>query len=103
MSEPSDRRTVAQEYPTRGATRPVRVKIIRKGDADIGQQGKVCPAATLATDSDDAVVPIEVLQIQLDNFAGSQAQTGKQKQNGIVPPPEWGLLILLSKNLLHRA
>jgi hypothetical protein len=103
VSEPPDRRAVAQKYPPRGATRTVRLKINRKGEADFGRQGELCPATALATDSDYAVLPIEVLQIQLDDCAGSQAQTGKEKQNGVVPPSDWAILIMVSKNLWHSA
>jgi len=45
----------------------------------------LCPTATFATDSNDAVLPIYVFQIQRNNFSGTQSQTGQQRQKCEVP------------------
>jgi hypothetical protein len=66
---------MAQKNAPAGTSRPIRPQIGSNGFADIIRQWKLCPPAAFATDPDEAVLPIEVLQIQRNNFSGTQSQT----------------------------
>jgi hypothetical protein len=52
---------------------------------DVGWQRHLCQASAFATDRDAAVVPIDIIQVQRNNLAGPQTQSGEQQENGVVP------------------
>src|ERR1035438_4437068 len=58
--------------------------------ADVGWQRHLGHASTFAMDGDPTVVPIDIIQFQRNNLAGSQTQAGEQQENGVVPLPPWG-------------
>jgi hypothetical protein len=49
------------------------------GFTNVGRQRQLLPAPTLASNGDLAVVPIDVIQAQRNDLAGSQTQSGEQQ------------------------
>jgi hypothetical protein len=50
-------------------------------------ESQLCAASTLSLDRDPAVLPIDVVQVQRDNLAGSQSQSCEEQKNGVVALP----------------
>ena len=53
--------------------------------ANVAWQWHLCSASAFATNRDAAIVPIDIIQVQCNNLAGPQTQSGQQQQNGVVP------------------
>ena len=54
------------------------------GFADISGKRKTIVIAALAPHHQHASPPIDVIELQGDDFAGSQAQAGQQKNDGVI-------------------
>jgi hypothetical protein len=72
-------RSAPKENPATGAAWPARAQVDHDGFTDIDWQRQVCPTSTLAPDGDSAAVPIDVVQIQRNDLAGSQSQASEQQ------------------------
>ena len=70
---------MSKENPATGTVRPAGVQIERDGLTDVGRQRQLCPTSALSPDCDPAVVPIDVLQVQRNDLAGSQTQPGQHQ------------------------
>ena len=76
---------VSKENPATGTVRPAGVQIERDMLTDVGQQRQlVTPTSALAPDCDPAVVPIDVLQVQRNDLAGSHRPWANINGNCIV-------------------
>jgi hypothetical protein len=75
-AEAADRGTAADEQASASASRPVAVKITGKGSCDIRWQWKLCPFS-LSTDRDQSAFPINVFEIESDDFTCSQTETSE--------------------------
>ena len=66
----------------------VRAKMIQvkqDGIASILGKGQPCFRAPFANDSQAAVGPVDVLEAQISNVAGTQSQTSQEKNKGPIP------------------
>ncbi len=63
-------------------------QVERKSFTYIGWQGQLSPAPTFRSDGNPCL-PVDVFQVQCDDFASTQAQSGQQKQNRIISVFRW--------------
>jgi hypothetical protein len=55
---------------------------------DIGWERQLSPAPTFGADGYPCILPVDVFQIQGDDLASTQAQSGQQKQNRVIAPSD---------------
>jgi hypothetical protein len=60
-------------------------QIPRQGLPHILWDGEPVLTDTLPPDPDPSLFPIDVLQLQVDHFSGTQAEPGQKEQDRIVP------------------
>jgi len=73
-----------------------------EGLSHVDRQGQESGLATLAANGYQALLPIDVLQVQSDHLAGPEPQPGKQQQNRVVPSADGRLSITTIQHPLHR-
>jgi hypothetical protein len=93
---------MANEHPTNRTAGAVSAQIGGNGFSHIDWQGHEDGLATLAANGYQAFLPIDVLQVQPDNFAGSKSKPGKQQQNRVVPSADGRLPTTTIEYPLHR-
>jgi hypothetical protein len=95
--------SMAKENSATGTAWAAEAQIACDGFADVGWQRHLGHASTFAMDGDPTVVPIDIIQFQRNNLAGSQTQTGEQQENGVVPLSPWGFPLAMIEKLLNCA
>ena len=81
----------ADEHIAAGTPRPVILQITRNGLAHVDRQWQPRPAlAFVRTNSDLRVSPVNVLQLQRDNFSRAKTKPGEKQQDGIIAPADGG-------------
>ena len=81
-----DRRPDLQEYLSTLALRSELFQIAQYCFTGFAQQGQFGNRARLGVPhAKDLFLPVDVLQTQRDDFTGSQAVSGQQRQKGVIP------------------
>jgi len=62
------------------------MKIARQGLTDIPGDGKAVLPATLPSDHELSVLPVQVIEFHMDYFSGTQAEACQKEQDRIVTP-----------------
>ena len=87
----------------RTANRPVLTQIIRDRASNIGRQRQPSRAtAFLRTHGELSILPVEVIELQSDDFDASQPEPGQQQKNRAISPPNGRLLVARGQNPLNR-
>src|ERR1035438_10209806 len=68
---------VSKENTAADTVRTARPQIDCDSFTNVGRYRQLCPSPTLAPNRAPTVVPIDVIQIQRDDLAGAQTQTGE--------------------------
>ena len=79
IPETAKRSSMSEKHMTAGTARTASAQVDCDSFPSIGWQWQLRPASTLAANGDPSVVPIDVIQTQSNDLAGSQAQAGKQQ------------------------
>ena len=79
IRETTKRSSMSEKHMTADTARTARAQVDCDGFTNVGRQRQLCPASTLAPNGDPAVVPIDVIQAQRNDLAGTQAQSGEQQ------------------------
>src|ERR1700693_859882 len=95
------RSSMSKENSATGRAWAAEAQIACDGFADVAWQRHLGHASTFAMDGDPTVVPIDIIQFQRNNLAGSQTQAGEQQENGIVPLSPWGFPLAMIEKLLN--
>jgi hypothetical protein len=95
--------SMSEENSATGRAWAAEAQIACDGFADVAWQRHLGRAPTFAMDGDPTVVPIDIIQFQSNNLAGSQAQAGEQQENGVVPLSAWGFPFAMIEKLLNCA
>ena len=95
--------SMAKENSATGTAWASEAQIACDGFADVAWQRHLDRASTFAMDGDPTVVPIDIIQFQRNNLAGSQTQAGEQQENGVVPLSPWGFPLAMIEKLLNCA
>src|SRR5690349_16828562 len=83
-SKPGPRCLHANKHPPRFACGTIQAQIRTERFADVDRQGHAVVYQTLAADQDLAGPPIDVMQLQSNDFPGAETEPGKQKKNRVV-------------------
>jgi hypothetical protein len=75
-------------------------EVAGQSPADIGGQRESFDARAFAPDQQFSGLPIDVLQVQLDDFAGPQAQSGQEQQHRVIPLPGGTVSVAVVQELL---
>jgi hypothetical protein len=62
------------------------LQVVGKGLANIGRQRQFGPPSALTANCDLAQLPIDIFEIQANDFGGAEPKSGKQHQNGVITP-----------------
>ena len=84
-------------------TWPVVTQIGGKRLAYIVSQWQLGRLPAFSANGDLARAPIDIVQVQTDNFAGAYAEPGEQQQDRIVPSANGRLSVTALQNPLHRS
>jgi len=82
--EPVDGSLIAEEHSTTGASRPIMAQITRKGSCDIRRERQLRPFSTFPAHGDSRVFPIDIFEVESDDFTRPQAKPREQKQDGVI-------------------
>jgi hypothetical protein len=74
----------AEENASRSTPWPSAFEVAGQSAADIGGQRESLDACALAPDQEFSRLPIDVFQVQLDQFAGPQTQSGQQQEHRVI-------------------
>jgi hypothetical protein len=94
------RRPHSQKNLPRGVTTTVIPQIPRQGLADLGGQRQSLQLAAFPANRDFACTPMDVIQFHGDDFSGSQRQSRKKQQDGVIAPAARSGLIRAGKHSL---
>jgi hypothetical protein len=83
--------------------RPTVSQVCGDGLADIGRQRHWCGPTTFTVHGHLAGFPIDIFQIERNNFSGPQAQPGEQQQDRAISPAQRRLAITTIHNVLYRS
>ena len=97
------RSAMAKKNSATGRPWAAEAQIAGDGFADVAWQRHLGHTSTFAMDGDPAVVPIDIIQSQRNDLAGSQTQAGEQQENGVVPLSPRGFPLVMIEKLLNRA
>lgn len=76
----------ANENTAGGTSGAILLKVISNGLPDIWWQGEQRSSITFSLNVDFAYLPMDIIQSEVDDFAGPQAQPGKQQEDRKVTP-----------------
>jgi hypothetical protein len=79
ISETAKRSSMSEKHMTADTARTASAQVDCDSFPNVGWQWQLRPASTLAPNGDPSVVPIDVIQAQSNDLAGTQAQAGKQQ------------------------
>ena len=79
IPETAKRSSMSKKHTTADTARTASVQVDCDSFTNVGWQWQLRPASTLAPNGDPSVVPIDVIQAQSNDLAGTQAQAGKQQ------------------------
>jgi hypothetical protein len=77
LANPPNGALARMKTPATGAMWPTVTQVCGDGLADIGRQRHGCGPTTFTVDSHLAGFPIDIFQIERNNFSGPQAQSGE--------------------------
>jgi len=97
------RSSMSKENSATGTAWAAEAQIACDGFTNVAWQRHLGHASTFALDGDPTVVPIDIIQLQRNNLAGSQTQAGEQQENGVVPLSPWGFPFAMIEKLLNCA
>ena len=69
----------------RRTNRPAFQQVGRQGFSDLMGQWQGIAPATIAGHGDNGIGPVDIVQRQSNDFAGTQAKTRQQQQDGMIP------------------
>jgi hypothetical protein len=78
-------------------------QVERKDFTDIGWEWQLSPSPTFGADRNPGLLPVDVFQIQGDDFASTQAQSGQQKQNRVVASSDGSPSVTAIQHSLYGA
>jgi len=70
---------MSEKHMTADTARTASAQVDCDSFTNVGWQWQLRPASTLAPNGDPSVVPIDVIQAQSNDLAGTQAQAGEQQ------------------------
>jgi hypothetical protein len=79
IPETAERSSMSEKHMTADTARTASAQVDCDSFTNVGWQWQLRPASTLAPNGDPSVVPIDVIQAQSNDLAGTQAQAGKQQ------------------------
>ena len=92
---------MANENSSRSRTRSVAAQIGSQRRADVRGQWQRGRLSALPPNADLPGTPVDIIQVQTNNFTGPYAEPREQKQNGIVPTADGSLLVAALQNAFH--
>jgi hypothetical protein len=69
----------------------------------IRRQGKLIPAPSFRSNGDPRIFPIDVFEIQGNDFAGPETESGQQKQNRVIAFSDRSFSIAAIQHSLNAA
>jgi hypothetical protein len=103
VCETTHRSSMSKENSATSTAWAAEAQIACDGFADVGWQRHLGQASPFATDGDPAVVPIDIIQFQCNNLAGSETQAREQQEHRVVPLSLWGFPLAMIEKLLNCA
>ena len=103
VSKPYPRSPVSNEHSSAGTRRTPVAQVERESFTDIGWEWQLSPASTFRPDGYPCVLPVDIFQIQGDDLASTQAQSGQQKQNRVIAPSDGSRSVIALQHSLHSA
>ncbi len=77
VCETTNGSSMSKEHMTADTARTARAQVDCDRFTNVGRQRQLCPTPTLAANGDPTVVPIDVVQAQRNDLAGTQTQVGR--------------------------
>src|SRR5262245_39128478 len=79
VREPTKGSPMSKENTAAGTARTAGTQVNYDSFTDVGRYRQLCPSPTLTPNRDPTVHPIDIIQIQADDLAGAQTQSGEQQ------------------------
>jgi len=92
---------VTDEHSTTGTSGSIPPQIARNSACGICRQGQLRPLLTLSANLDSCGFPIDVFEVQADDFTRPQTKPSQQEQNGIITSPQACASIAMAENCSH--
>ncbi len=103
VGKPYPRSPAPNEHSSAGTRRATVAQVERKGFTYIDWQGQLSPAPTFRADGNPCLLPVDVSQVQCDDFASTQAQSGQQEQNRIIASSDGSPSVTAIQHSLYGA
>lgn len=97
--EPVDGSLISEEHSTTGASRPIMAQITRNGSCDIRRERQLRPFSTFPAHRDSCVFPIDIFEVESDDFTRPQAKPREQKQDGVIASSHRRASVAMMQNL----
>ena len=77
------------------------LKIADDGLSDVGRQRHLSPMSAFAAEAEATVLPVNIVKGETHDLIGTEAQSAKQQQNGVIPLADGVVRIALSQHLAN--